>query len=199
MMDSIDRVVSHLMKCGPNSTQPATTEVIREESGDVENASHSQATVVMEIANAMVQHNPRDALALYVKCLHLLKNVINGSPADTQHTIEAMQLFTKVFDKAEVLTKELPDADKGQTAEEILYECALAMGREAASFELLTDSQMARKHYGIAFVCLHLLRSESTSESDNAVLDKYLEQVELRAKELASQEEASQAAFTGTM
>ena len=92
-----------------------------------------------------------------------------------------------MYDKAESLTKELPDNGTGQTAQEILYECALAMvyhltlleiliatmvlqGREAASFELLTDSQMARKHYGIAFACLHLLRTESTSETDNAVL-----------------------------
>eukprot|EP00656_Telonema_subtile_P016115 TRINITY_DN184_c0_g1_i3.p1 TRINITY_DN184_c0_g1~~TRINITY_DN184_c0_g1_i3.p1 ORF type:complete len:372 (-),score=48.93 TRINITY_DN184_c0_g1_i3:168-1283(-) len=202
MMDSIDRVVSHLMKCGPSPTQQSNRvhdqpQGVSEKVStfDLANASHSQATVVMEIANAMVQHNPRDALALYVKCLQLLKNVISDPLGNPQHIIEARELFTKVFDKAELLTKGLPDTENGQTAEEILYECALAMGREAASFELLTDSQMARKHYGIAFACLHLLRTESKSEADNAVLDQYLEQVELRAKELASQEAASQAAF----
>lgn len=202
MMDSIDRVVSHLMKCGPNSTQPANR-VNNQPQGDHEragtfdlaNASHSQATVVMEIANAMVQHNPRDALALYVKCLQLLKNVISDPLGNPQHVAEAKELFTRVFDKAEMLTKGLPNTENGQTAEEILYECALAMGREAASFELLTDSQMARKHYGIAFACLHLLRTESSCEADTAVLDQYLKQVELRAKELASQEAASHAAF----
>ena len=91
-----------------------------------------------------------------------------------------------VCDKAEALTAGVPlYAENGQSAEEILYECALAMvgghgvccnshcvhaqGREAASFELLTDSQTARKHYGIAFACLHLLRAESTSEADHTV------------------------------
>lgn len=203
MMDSIDRVVSHLMKCGPSPSQPtAATQDQSHKAGnheandfDLANASHSQATVVMEIANAMVQHNPRDALALYIKCLQLLRNAIGDPLAKPEHVLDSQTLFTKVFDKAETLTKELPHSEKGQTAEEILYECALAMGREAASFELLTDSQMARKHYGIAFACLHLLRTESTSEADTAVLDLYLGQVELRAKELASQEAASQAAF----
>jgi len=203
MMDSIDRVVSHLMKCGPNpSAPPAASKLDTPQPNsdtsndfDLADANHSQATVVMEIANAMVQHNPRDALALFVKCLQLLENVIQNPTGNHQHLEEAKQLFTIVYDKAESLTKELPDNGTGQTAQEILYECALAMGREAASFELLTDSQMARKHYGIAFACLHLLRTESTSETDNAVLDQYLTQVELRAKELASQEAASQAAF----
>jgi len=207
MMDSIDRVVSHLMKCGPNASAPTPAgkhqpdKPQMESHGstemDMANANHSQATVVMEIANAMVQHNPRDALALFVKCLRLLQNVIDNPIVNSQHVTEAKQLFTTVYDKAEGLIKDIPpDNGNGQTAEEILYECALAMGREAASFELLTDSQMARKHYGIAFACLHLLRTESSSESDNVILDQYLAQVELRAKELASQEAASQAAFT---
>eukprot|EP00658_Telonema_sp_P-2_P037866 TRINITY_DN2721_c0_g1_i11.p1 TRINITY_DN2721_c0_g1~~TRINITY_DN2721_c0_g1_i11.p1 ORF type:complete len:494 (-),score=56.96 TRINITY_DN2721_c0_g1_i11:516-1997(-) len=132
MMDSIDRVVSNLMKCTPG--QPAelsphqpTEKGIHQADLDLANASHSQATVVMEIANAMVQHNPRDALALYIKCLQLLKNVINDPLANPQHVIEAQELFATVYDKAETLTKELPHTERGQTAEEILYECALAM------------------------------------------------------------------------
>ena len=106
------------------------------------------------------------------------------SPSIPENTVQ--ELFVTVCDKAEALTAGVPlYAENGQSAEEILYECALAMvsrhgvccnsqcvraqGREAASFELLTDSQTARKHYGIAFACLHLLRAESTSEADHTV------------------------------
>lgn len=76
--------------------------VLQEPGFDLANASHSQATVVMEIANAMVthayrlwvtsaqvQHNPRDALALYIKCLQLFKNVISDPVGHSQHLIEA--------------------------------------------------------------------------------------------------------------
>jgi len=187
MMDSIDRMVSNLM------SKPAAGEDPAEQEAVGINASHSQATIVMEIANAMVQHNPRDALALYVKVLNLLKKTIINASAHPQHVVEAKELFVTVCDKAEALTAGVPlYAENGQSAEEILYECALAMGREAASFELLTDSQTARKHYGIAFACLHLLRAESTSEADHTVLDRYLKLVEMRAKELWSQEAAAE-------
>jgi len=157
----------------------------------------SQATVVMELANAMVQHNPRDALALYVKSLKLLDHVIQSQarPGHEKQTFiqcgddaadeEPARLFMEVWEKAEALTQQLPPAQQGLTAEEILYECALAMGREAASCELLNDRSKARKHYGCAFVCLNLLRAESKVESDKRVLDKYISQVEARARELA--------------
>ena len=93
-----------------------------------------------------MQHNPRDALALFVKCLRLLQNVIDNPIVNSQHVTEAkvpcqskeladdgllmcwQQLFTTVYDKAEGLIKDIPpDNGNGQTAEEILYECALAM------------------------------------------------------------------------
>lgn len=190
MMDSIDRMVSNLM------SKPAAGNQV-EHNGQLQsvttNATHSQATIVMEIANAMVQHNPRDALTLYVKVLNLLKNVISDADAHQQHVVEAKELFLIVFDKADALTAGLSVYEEsGQSCEEILYECALAMGREAASFELLTDSQTARKHYGIAFACLHLLRSESSSDQDHKVLDRYLELVGHRARELAAQEVAAE-------
>jgi len=158
----------------------------------------SQATVVMELANAMVQHSPRDALALYVKCLKLLdyvvKAVLDGAMTGSLSQSrsdgsdagdEAKRLFLDVFSKAEKLASRLPPAQSGLIAEELLYECALAMGREAASCEILNDTAMARKHYGCAFVCLNLLKSESKVEADRAILAGFIKQVEQRSRDLA--------------
>jgi len=161
----------------------------------------SQATVVMELANAMLQHSPRDALALYVKALQLFQQVItqasgmdgevlafsshgsnSGSSEGTAE--EAKRLFLTVFEKSEKLAASLPPNGTGLLAEEILYECALAMGREAASCEILNDTATARKHYGCAFVCLQLLKSQAKNEADTAILTGFLKQIEIRSKDL---------------
>jgi len=150
-----------------------------------------QATVVMELANAMVQHSPPDALSLYVKSLKLLANMMEVLKSDglddegEDHAEEARQLFREVFDKAEQLSRSVAANHQGYTAEEILYECALAMAREAASCEILNNTVMARKRYGCAFVCLNLLRSECSAEEDRKVLDRYLTKVEQRARDVA--------------
>jgi len=175
VVGKVDHVVANFLELGDDEQGPREYPLVH-------------ATVVMELANAMVQHSPRDGLALYVKSLKLLASAIEESEGEAEEedstAIDARRLFLEVFDKAEELANTVPANMQGWTAEAILYECALAMSREAASCELLNDVTMARMRYGTAFVCLKLLRGECAEGDDKKILDALIQEVVRRAREV---------------
>merc|ERR1712000_683544 len=156
-----------------------------------------KVTVVIELADTKIDESPLDALALYIKALHIHHSISHyvKKAAQSHHhlayssrlglVVERMRSeFTLTLRKAEYLKRNLKPSDSCPPAEKSIYESALQMGREGATFEVLRHFNKAESLYVRSSQLLQLLSGEAIHPSDKAVLESYIASFERRLREV---------------
>jgi hypothetical protein len=127
-----------------------------------------------------------EAAALYIKalsCLHslLLEITRTMQLMSMQSTSELntvysryKECFSEYLRKAEALRKMLRPNDSVITAEKLIYDFALQLGRDAAVQELLHNYPKADKKYENGLLLLEQLFAEVTAPKDKEILQNYI-------------------------
>jgi serine/threonine-protein kinase ULK/ATG1 len=161
-----------------------------------------KASVVTELADTKIDMSPLDALALYIKALHIYHSVSQWAKkaAQSHHLASSSRLglvvermrseFTMTLKKAEYLKRNLKPNDSCPPAEKSIYESALQMGREGAVAEVLRYFNKAESLYVRSSQLLQLLTMDAHHPSDKAVLESYIASFEKRLGEVRKKQTA---------
>jgi len=169
-----------------------------------------KVTVVIELADTKIDESPLDALALYIKALHIhhsISQYVKKAAQSHHHLAYSSRLglvvermrgeFTLTLRKAEYLKRNLKPSDSCPPAEKSIYESALQMGREGATFEVLRHFNKAESLYVRSSQLLQLLSGEAIHPSDKAVLESYIASFEKRLREVRKKQTVLDGQVTG--
>jgi len=155
-----------------------------------------KTAVVTELADGKVDESPIDALALYIKALHIYHSISQFAKKNAQSqnltaskrlglVVERMRSeFKATLKKAEYLKRNLKPNDSCPPAEKSIYESALQMGRDGAVAEVLHNFSKAESLYVRSSQLLQLLTMDASHPSDKAVLESYIASFEKRLGEV---------------
>lgn len=162
-----------------------------------------KASVVIELADIKVDASPLDALALYIKALHIYHSIsqyVKTKASQSHHIASSSRLglvvermrseFTMTLKKAEYLKRNLKPNDSCPPAEKSIYESALQMGREGATAEVLRYFNKAESLYVRSSQLLQLLTMDASHPSDRAILESYIASFEKRLGEVRRKQTA---------
>jgi hypothetical protein len=162
-----------------------------------------KASIVIELADNKIDVSPLDALALYIKALHIYHSIsqyVKTKASQSHHIASSSRLglvvermrseFTMTLKKAEYLKRNLKPNDSCPPAEKSIYESALQMGREGAVAEVLRYFNKAESLYVRSSQLLQLLTMDASHPSDRAILESYIASFEKRLGEVRRKQTA---------
>uniref|UniRef100_A0A915BYE9 Non-specific serine/threonine protein kinase n=2 Tax=Parascaris univalens TaxID=6257 RepID=A0A915BYE9_PARUN len=144
-----------------------------------------------------------EQLVVYVRALHMLSSALllaqRQVTAETLHPSPAVQhVLNQLNDKyhqclmrsQELASLGLPAADPAMaviSAERIMYKHAIDLCQSAALDELFGNPHLCSQRYQTAYMMLHTLSEQVSSEADKMILSKYKTAVEKRLRILEKQ------------
>ncbi|VDK59784.1 unnamed protein product [Anisakis simplex] len=142
-------------------------------------------------------------MVVYVRALHMLSSALllaqKQVSAEALHPSPAVQhVLNQLNDKyhqclmrsQELASLGLPAADPAMaviSAERIMYKHAIDLCQSAALDELFGNPHLCSQRYQTAYMMLHTLSEQVSSESDKMILSKYKTAVEKRLRILEKQ------------
>uniref|UniRef100_A0A915PY27 Non-specific serine/threonine protein kinase n=1 Tax=Setaria digitata TaxID=48799 RepID=A0A915PY27_9BILA len=144
-----------------------------------------------------------EQLVVYVRALHMLSSALllaqKQVASETLHPSPAVQhVLNQLNDKyhqclvrsQELASLGLPGPDPAMaviSAERIMYKHAIQLCQSAALDELFGNPHLCSQRYQTAYMMLHTLSEQVSSEADKLVLSKYKNAVEKRLRILEKQ------------
>uniref|UniRef100_A0A0N5AB50 Non-specific serine/threonine protein kinase n=1 Tax=Syphacia muris TaxID=451379 RepID=A0A0N5AB50_9BILA len=144
-----------------------------------------------------------EQLVIYVRALHMLSSALllaqrEISAATLHPSVAVQQILNQLNEKyhhclvrsQELASLGIPSADPALaviSAERIMYQHAIELCQTAALDELFGRAEYCSQRYQAAYIMLHTLSEQVSSESDKMILSKYKNAVEKRLKILEKQ------------
>ncbi|VDN01330.1 unnamed protein product [Thelazia callipaeda] len=165
---------------------------------------------VLELVETLINKKERsdayrraEQLVVYVRALHMLSSalllaqkqisseILHPSPA-VQHVLNQLndKYHQCLVKSQELASLGLPGPDPTMaviSAERIMYKHAIQLCQNAALDELFGNPHLCSQRYQTAYMMLHTLSEQVSSEADKLVLSKYKNAVEKRLRILEKQ------------
>jgi len=161
----------------------------------------NRANVVVELGDRKAKSgDDLEALALYIKYLNIMQTVllylkkvvqtqkITATLSLKQTTERLRERFDDCLMRTELIKKRLKPTDQRLSAEKIMYDQALHLGREGAVDEMY-DKIKSEFVYRNGLLLLEQLLIEATDPQDKKILKEYVSRFSLRLHEIQKKKE----------